>query len=83
LCREAVKSVTAILAGAAIGLTVFLLALVGGLFTGASMNPARSFGPAFVSGNFSHLWLYFLAPFLGAVFSLPVIFFLQRLRCAD
>ncbi len=72
-----------ILAGAAIGLTVFLLALVGGPFTGASMNPARSFGPAFVSGNFSHLWLYFLAPFLGAVFSLPVCFFLQRTRCED
>jgi MIP family channel proteins len=53
-------------AGIAIGLTVFLEALVMGPITGASMNPARSLGPALVSGNWQHHWLYWIAPILGA-----------------
>lgn len=48
-----------------IGFTVFLEAWLAGPICGASMNPARSFGPAIVSGNWSVLWLYFLAPILG------------------
>ncbi len=35
--------------------------------SGASMNPARSFGPALVSGDLNHLWIYLTAPLLGAV----------------
>ena len=38
-----------------------------GQFTGGSMNPARSFGPAFMAGNFSHHYIYWLGPCLGAV----------------
>ena len=53
-------------AGLAIGLTVGLDALVGGPISGASMNPARSFGPALVSGNFSYHWVYWASPILGA-----------------
>lgn len=53
-------------AGLAIGLTVGLDALFGGPISGASMNPARSFGPALISGNFSHHWIYWAAPILGA-----------------
>jgi MIP family channel proteins len=53
-------------AGVAIGLTVFLEALVMGPITGASMNPARSLGPALISGNLQHHWLYWIAPILGA-----------------
>jgi aquaporin NIP len=53
-------------AAIAIGGTVGLDALFGGPVTGASMNPARSLGPALVSGEVSDLWLYLLAPVLGA-----------------
>ncbi|HEY6729891.1 MAG TPA: aquaporin [Solirubrobacterales bacterium] len=53
-------------AAIAIGGTVGLDALFGGPVTGASMNPARSLGPALVSGELQHLWLYLLAPPLGA-----------------
>jgi MIP family channel proteins len=53
-------------AGIAIGLTVMVEAAVMGPITGASMNPARSFGPALVSGLWQHHWLYWLGPILGA-----------------
>jgi len=53
-------------AAIAIGGTVGLDALFGGPVTGASMNPARSLGPALVSGELHDLWLYLLAPALGA-----------------
>jgi len=53
-------------AAIAIGGTVGLDALFGGPISGASMNPARSLGPALVSGNTHALWLYLLAPPLGA-----------------
>ncbi len=53
-------------AALAIGGTVALGALVGGPISGASMNPARSIGPAIISGDFAHLWIYIAAPILGA-----------------
>jgi aquaporin NIP len=53
-------------AAIAIGGTVGLDALFGGPITGASMNPARSLGPAVVSGDLHGLWIYLLAPLLGA-----------------
>ena len=53
-------------AAIAIGGTVALDALFGGPISGASMNPARSLGPALVSGNLDALWLYLIAPLLGA-----------------
>src|SRR5688572_13593032 len=52
--------------GFGIGLTVAFDILAGGAVTGASMNPARSFGPALVVGNFAWHWLYWLAPIAGA-----------------
>lgn len=55
------------MAGFAIGLTVALCAFVGGPVTNASMNPARSLGPALLSGDTGQLWLYILAPICGAV----------------
>ena len=53
-------------AAIAIGGTVGLDALFGGPISGASMNPARSLGPALVSGDPHSLWLYLAAPLLGA-----------------
>jgi MIP family channel proteins len=53
-------------AAIAIGGTVGLDALFGGPVTGASMNPARSIGPALVSGTWHDLWIYIAGPVLGA-----------------
>lgn len=54
-------------AAIAIGGTIALDALFGGPLTGASMNPARSFGPAIVSGQWDSFWIYIVGPALGAV----------------
>lgn len=53
--------------GFSIGGMVFLLHIVGVPLTGASMNPARTFGPALVSGAWEFQWLYWVAPILGGV----------------
>jgi aquaporin Z len=62
-------------AGLAIGLTVGLEAAFMGPITGASMNPVRSLGPAFVGGIWQHHWVYWVAPILGA--QLAVIVYRQ------
>lgn len=62
-------------AGIAIGLTVGLEAAFMGPITGASMNPARSFGPAFIGRIWQHHWVYWIAPILGA--QLAVIIYRQ------
>ena len=54
-------------AGLAIGLTLVLSILMGGPLTRASLNPARTLGPAVVSGNYADIWLYFVGPFVGAI----------------
>ncbi len=55
------------LAALAIGFTVAANALWGGPISGASMNPARSLGPALVAGIWMHQWIYLAGPVLGAV----------------
>lgn len=58
------KGVTA---GIVVGAVVGLEAMFAGPISGASMNPARSLGPAMISGHFQGLWIYLLAPAIGAV----------------
>jgi aquaporin Z len=58
-----------IMAGAAIGATVGLEAMFAGPVCGASMNPARSLGPAVVSMTLDHLWVYVVATIAGACFA--------------
>uniref|UniRef100_A0A336K939 CSON015249 protein n=2 Tax=Culicoides sonorensis TaxID=179676 RepID=A0A336K939_CULSO len=55
------------------GLTVAVLVLIAGPYTGGSLNPARSFGPAVWSGDWANNWIYWIAPTLGgAVVSLVI-----------
>ena len=55
------------MAGLAIGMTLIFCILMGGPLTGASLNPARTLGPAVVTGNYADLWVYLVGPVAGAV----------------
>jgi aquaporin NIP len=55
-----------ITAGIVVGAVIGLEAMFAGPICGASMNPARSLGPAVMSRHFEHLWIYLLAPVIGA-----------------
>ena len=55
-----------ITAGIAVGAVIGLEAMFAGPITGASMNPARSLGPALISGHLGSLWLYLVGPIAGA-----------------
>jgi len=61
-----------------IGLSLFISVLVAGPYTGASLNPARSFGPALIAGNFGDHWVYLLGPLLGS--SLAAVYYLAFKR---
>ncbi|MCA9176162.1 MAG: aquaporin [Planctomycetales bacterium] len=71
--------VKGIMAGAAIGGVVTLEALFAGPICGASMNPARSLGPAVFSNHLADLWIYLAAPTLGAMLAVPVFYCIQEL----
>jgi MIP family channel proteins len=55
------------MAGIAIGLVLTMDILMGGGLTGASMNPARTLGPAVATGDMSYVWMYFAGPAIGGV----------------
>lgn len=68
------------MAGIAIGGMVALEAAFGGPISGASMNPARSFGPALAASNFHLHWLYWAAPILGALVGVGAYRLVQKPR---
>jgi aquaporin NIP len=72
LCVSTGSKEIGMMAGIAIGGVIGLEALFAGPICGASMNPARSFAPAVISGNLSNLWIYLTAPFLGSVIAVPL-----------
>ncbi|KAJ0986070.1 hypothetical protein J5N97_004426 [Dioscorea zingiberensis] len=62
------KGCTAGLGPLLVGLVVAGNIIAGGAFSGASMNPARSFGPALVSWNWTDHWVYWIGPLIGGAF---------------
>lgn len=72
-----------IMAGSAIGATVGLEAMFAGPVSGASMNPARSIAPAFVSGHTEYLWAYVVATILGASLAVLSCRFTRSEGCCD
>jgi len=64
-----------------IGLSLFIAELSGVYFTGGSLNPARSFGPAVVSHQFHHYhWIYWVGPFLGSLLAAGFYKFIKMLE---
>ena len=74
---------TGMMAGIAIGGVVLLEALFAGPITNASMNPARSLAPNIVSGNIEGIWLYILAPIIGALLAVVSCKFVKHENCCD
>ncbi|KAK3037773.1 hypothetical protein RJ639_030692 [Escallonia herrerae] len=70
------------LAGIAIGATVLLDILIAGPSTGASMNPARTLGPALATKNYEKIWIYMVSPTLGALAG-AAVYSSVKLRGAD
>lgn len=71
------------IAGIAVGSVVLLEAMFAGPITNASMNPARSLAPNVVSGNVQDLWLYILAPILGALLAVVSCKLVKDENCCD
>ena len=72
-----------VIAGIAIGAVVLLEAMFAGPITNASMNPARSLAPNIVSGNIQGLWLYIIAPILGALLAVVSCKLIKDDNCCD
>jgi glycerol uptake facilitator-like aquaporin len=60
------------IAGLAIGFTITFDILMGGVLTGAAMNPARAFGPQLVGDHWDHFWVWYVAPFAGGAIAASV-----------
>lgn len=67
ILNAAVSGKAGNLAGVAIGMTLVFCLLMGGPLTGASLNPARTLGPAIAAGIFDDIWLYFVGTVVGGV----------------
>ena len=78
LCVAVGSKERGLMAGIAIGGTVGICALAAGPVCRASMNPARSIGPAVAALDFQHLWLYCAAPFIGAAIAVGAWTYIYR-----
>lgn len=67
-----------LMAGMTIGSVILLEAMFGGPVSGASMNPARSIGPAVISNHLSFLWIYVTAPVAGMLIATPVYHYFKN-----
>lgn len=65
------------IAGLVIGAALTLVHLLGINFTGTSVNPARSFGPALIAGNLEGVWVFILAPLVGGILAAVIYSFLD------
>jgi aquaporin NIP len=72
-----------ITAGIAVGSVIGLEAMFAGPICGASMNPARSAAPALVAMHFQNLWIYLVAPVLGALIAVPVCRLIWPAKCCE
>lgn len=61
------KRASAGFAGVAIGLVILFGAMIGGTISGGAMNPARVFGPAIASGQFTHHYVWWIGPIFGGI----------------
>jgi aquaporin rerated protein, other eukaryote len=68
------------LAPAAIGMAAFIAHIVGTRYTGTSINPARSFGPAVVTNFPNYFWIFFLGPIMGSTLAFGVYEILKWCR---
>jgi aquaporin Z len=72
LCVSSGSKEKGVLAGVAVGSVIALEAMFAGPISGASMNPARSLAPALLSGHMASLWVYLVAPVIGATLAIPI-----------
>jgi aquaporin Z len=70
-------------AALAVGATLFACGLLAGELTSASMNPARSIGPALVAGDVTDLWVFIVGPLTGAALGLAVVVLVHPHRNCD
>ena len=81
LCVSTGAKEKGITAGMAIGGVVLLEAMFAGPISGASMNPARSLAPALVTGQLGAVWIYLVAPVLGALLAVPACISVREPGC--
>ncbi|KAK3616493.1 hypothetical protein LTR56_025920 [Elasticomyces elasticus] len=84
LMLAAEKSKDTFIAPIGIGLTLFICEIAGVFYTGASLNPARSFGPCVAGRNFQHYhWIYWIGPLLGAIVAAGYYHFVKFFNYED